>query len=186
MAESLANACRSEAWAIRIPMAVALVDAEGGLQFFSRMDGTLPVSTELSVSKAYTAAILRMPTHEIGPLARPGAPLQGIENSHNGRIVLFGGGFPLRLQGVVVGALGVSGGSVEQDVQVAQSAVRLLEQMERWMGKVVGLVPADMAVPHEAERVRSALQREILRQIEPPFAEDIFPALFGGISLAFM
>ena len=76
-------------------MAIAVVDSEGGLQLFKRMDGALPVSTELAVSKAYTAAVLRMPTHQVGELAQPGEALYGIQHTHNGRIILFGGGYPL-------------------------------------------------------------------------------------------
>ena len=72
VAEILAGAAEAEASNMAVPMAIAVVDAEGGLQLFKRMDGTLPVSTELAVSKAYTAAVLRMPTHQVGELAQPG------------------------------------------------------------------------------------------------------------------
>src|SRR5215471_3049676 len=106
VAEILAAIAEREAACIGVPMAIAVVDAEGGLQFFKRMDGTLPVSTELAVSKAYTAAVLRMPTHKVGELAQPGAALYGIQHTHSGRIVLFGGGYPLFLDGEVVGAIG--------------------------------------------------------------------------------
>ena len=100
-------------------MAIAVVDAEGGLQLFKRMDGTLPVSTELAVSKAYTAAVLRMPTHQVGELAQPGAALYGIQHTHNGKIILFGGGYPLCMHGKSWRRSGVSGGTVEQDMLVA-------------------------------------------------------------------
>ena len=75
VSEILASVAEAEAAKIAVPMAIAIVDGEGGLQLFQRMDGTLPVSTELAVSKAYTAAILRMPTHEVGELAQPGQAL---------------------------------------------------------------------------------------------------------------
>ena len=98
ISEILASVAEAEAAKIAVPMAIAIVDGEGGLQLFQRMDGTLPVSTELAVSKAYTAAILRMPTHQVGELAQPGQALYGIQHTHNGRIVLFGGGYPLVLR----------------------------------------------------------------------------------------
>ena len=116
VAEILVSVAEAEASNMAVPVAIAVVDAEGGLQLFKRMDGTLPASTELAVSKAYTAAVLRMPTHEVGELAQPGGMLYGIQQTHNGRIILFGGGYPLCIQGQIVGAIGVSGGTVEQDM----------------------------------------------------------------------
>src|SRR5579871_1415974 len=113
IAELLVGAAASAASNLDVPMAVAVVDAEGGLQLFKRMDATLPVSTELAVSKAFTAAVLRMPTHKLGELAQPGGALYGIQHTHNGRIILFGGGYPLCLGDQVVGGIGVSGGTVE-------------------------------------------------------------------------
>ena len=79
ISEILTGVVEAEAAKIEVPMAIAIVDGEGGLQLFKRMDGTLPVSTELAISKAYTAAVLRMPTHQVGELAQPGAALYGIQ-----------------------------------------------------------------------------------------------------------
>jgi uncharacterized protein GlcG (DUF336 family) len=185
VSEALAKACQTKAVVVGVPMAVALVDAVGGLQVFSHMDGTLPASTELSVSKAYTAAVLHMPTHDLGRQAQPGAALYGIESTHNGRIVLFGGGVPLYLRGIVVGAVGVSGGSVEQDMQVAEQAILLLGQMEAWMEKIARLVPADMHVPREASQITDDLKRKILSRMEGSVAAEEIPAVIGGLALAF-
>ncbi len=132
VAQALASIAEEHAAAIKVPMAIAVADAEGGLIFFGRMDGALPASAEIAVSKAFTAAALRMPTHEVGKLAQPGEMLYGIEQTHQGRIVLFGGGFPLKLKGKVAGAVGISGGTVEQDIQVAQPVVEALEEMDIW------------------------------------------------------
>jgi uncharacterized protein GlcG (DUF336 family) len=137
----LASIAEEQAAAIEVPMTIAVVDEEGGLLFFGRMDGALPVSSELAVSKAFTAAVSRMSTHELGKLAQPGEPLYGIQQTHQGRIVLFGGGLPLRLQGRVSGAVGVSGGTVEQDIQVARAAVEAFEEMEKWAGYMSGAAP---------------------------------------------
>jgi uncharacterized protein GlcG (DUF336 family) len=76
-----------------LAMAIAIVDHEGLLQYFARMEGTLPASTEIAMAKAYTAAALRLPTREVGQMALPGEPLYGIQHTHGGKIVLFGGGF---------------------------------------------------------------------------------------------
>jgi uncharacterized protein GlcG (DUF336 family) len=184
VAELVADACRAEAQRLAIPMAVATVDAEGGLQSFSRMDGTLPVSTELAVSKAYTAALLRMPTHELGKLAQPGQPLYGIETSHNGKIVLFGGGFPLSLDGVVAGAIGISGGTVEEDMQVARTGVALLADMEVLARQFGGSIRPDLAAIPALERVKTALARELGVQAAGSSDGPALDAAVGGILLA--
>jgi uncharacterized protein GlcG (DUF336 family) len=115
-----------------IQVTIALVDEKGLPLFYGRMDGTLPASFELAISKAYTAAALGLPTQEVGDLAQPGKKLYGIQNTHQGRIVLFGGGLPLRLGGKVVGGVGISGGTVEEDIRIAELVVGALEAMEKW------------------------------------------------------
>jgi len=183
LAQMLSRAAEAEALRIGKPMAIAIVDAEGGPQLFTRMDGTLPVSSELAISKAYTAAILRMPSAEVGKLAQPGAALYGIESTHAGRIVLFGGGLPLYLNGEVSGAIGVSGGSVDEDVSVAKPAVQLLMEMECCANELQDLLPRITVKPltmgHVIDGVSKALQRA-----EPPLSEDRILALVGGICLA--
>lgn len=141
VARLLASVAEDEANQMGVPMAIALTDAEGGLLLFGRMDGALPAGTELAVSKAFSAAVLRMPTDELGKLAQPGGALYGIEQSHQGRIVPFGGGLPLRLGGRVAGAIGISGGTVEQDMLVARAAVEALLQMEQWADFIAAHVP---------------------------------------------
>ncbi|PKU24083.1 GlcG/HbpS family heme-binding protein [Telmatospirillum siberiense] len=184
IAQRLAETCRTEAVVINVPMAVALVDAEGGLLSFSRMDGTLPVSTELAVSKAYTAAVLRMATHELGPLAQPGAALYGIQNGHDGKIVLFGGGYPLVTQGRVIGALGVSGGTVEEDMRVAQSAMKIFEKMEVASQKISTCIDAGSAGSLPMEVIEKTLKKEICDQFSDFIPLDVLEALVGGVILA--
>ena len=113
IARLLASIAEDKASHMAIPMAIAFVDERGGLVFFTYMDGYLPAGTEIAISKAYTSATLQMATSEVGKLAQPGEMLYGIQNMFNGRIVLFGGGLPLYLNGKVVGAVGVSGGTVK-------------------------------------------------------------------------
>jgi len=105
---------------IGVPMVLAVVDSGGNLLELRRMDNALLVSTSLAPRKAYTAVALRMPTSKLAELAQPGAPLFGIDVS-TPELTLVGGGLPVISGGVVVGAVGVSGGSVEQDTDVAQA-----------------------------------------------------------------
>ena len=183
VAEILAGIAESEAARIGVPMAIAVVDAEGGLQFFKRMDGTLPVSTELAVSKAFTAAALRMPTHRVGELAQPGGELYGIQHTHSGRIILFGGGYPLSLGGEVVGGIGVSGGTVEQDMRVAEPAAGLLHDVQCWAEEIRGALPGKLsgttALPLLKERLLHALSG-----MKPEVPEATVAALTGGVLLA--
>ena len=87
--------------------------------------GALLGSVDVSAGKAYTANAFQMPTHELGQAARPDGPLYGIDASAPGKIVLFGGGFPYVVNGKVVGGIGVSGGTVEQDMDIARYAMSL-------------------------------------------------------------
>jgi cob(I)alamin adenosyltransferase len=110
---------------VGVPMVLAVVDAGGNLMETRRMDDALLVSIALAPNKAYTAATVRMPTQTLAQVAQPGAPLYGIDvNIPN--LTLVGGGIPLCKVDGVVGAVGVSGGSVEQDVDVAQAMVAAL------------------------------------------------------------
>lgn len=108
------------------------------------MDGALPVSSDIARNKAYTAAALRMPTHKAGPLTQPGQDLYGLELTNGGKMVVFGGGFPLALNGTVVGAIGVSGGSVDEDMTVAGAAVDAFEQMIEAARILGDILPEDL------------------------------------------
>ncbi|UCG13543.1 MAG: heme-binding protein [Deltaproteobacteria bacterium] len=157
----LGSIAEAEALCLGVPMAIAVVDGKGGLLFFGRMDGTLPASTEIAMAKAFTAAALRMATHEVGRLAQPGGVLYGIQHTHGGKIVLFGGGLPLRLQGKVVGGIGISGGTVEEDIQVAEPVVKALAQMESWSEGLGNLVPASSGAESWFLRLHGTLERVV-------------------------
>ena len=120
-AETVVDAARVAATDIGVPMNIAVVDDGGNLVAFARMDDAWLGSIDIAQNKAYTARAFDMPTKDLAPLAQPGAPLYGIEASNHGRLIVFAGGIPLRSGGRVVGAIGVSGGSVEQDQQVAEA-----------------------------------------------------------------
>lgn len=129
IAQILARVAEAEAKRIGVPMAIAITDAMGETIHFTFMDDTLPVSREIALSKAHTAAVLRMSTRQLGEISTPGQPLYGIETVHQGKLILFGGGFPLVAEGKTVGAIGISGGSVEEDEEVARPAVDLFADM---------------------------------------------------------
>jgi ATP:cob(I)alamin adenosyltransferase len=127
-ARRLVTAAQKQAERLGLPVVVAVADHAGCLLALERQVGALIASIDIAWKKAYTAAVLKMPTHTLADLAQPGQPLFGIEATNEGRLVIFGGGFPLLAGGEVVGAVGVSGGTVEQDMEVAQAAVRVWEE----------------------------------------------------------
>lgn len=106
-----------------VPMVITVVDEGGNLVAMHRMDDSLLASISISHSKAYTAAALRAPTEEAAKTILPGQPLYGLQQTHPGRFCIFGGGIPITRSGRCIGAIGVSGGTVEQDVAVAAYAV---------------------------------------------------------------
>ncbi len=119
-AEALCRAVRNYAKAQGVNVVVAVSDAGANSVCLQREDEAYIASIDIAMNKAFTSASLKMSTKEIGELAKPGAPLYGIQNTNNNKIVIFGGGEPLYKDGVIVGALGVSGGSAEQDTAFAE------------------------------------------------------------------
>lgn len=125
-ARRVVDVALSKAQEIGQPMNVAAVDAGGHLMAFARQDGAILASVDISIRKAKTAVLLNMSTADLADLAKPGASLYGIEVT-NGGLVIFGGGVLLKgTDGETIGAVGVSGGSVDQDMQVAGAGARSL------------------------------------------------------------
>lgn len=113
---------------IKEPSALAIVDAGGHLLAFLRVDDAAISTLKIAQSKAYTAVSLRAPTDKWMDLIQPGAPLFGLENTSAGLpYVFFGGGLPVFANGEVVGAVGVSGGPAEADIEIAQEMVAVLQ-----------------------------------------------------------
>ena len=121
-ARRMLDAGLAEADRIGQPMNVAILDAGGHLLAFARQDGAIRASIDISQRKASTALLMEAPTAALMPLVQPGAELYGLEQTAGGMVV-FGGGIPVQRDGELVGAVGVSAGSAEQDVQVAEAAV---------------------------------------------------------------
>jgi len=127
-AKRMLSAAEAKAASFGIAYNIAIVDAGGQLVAFVRQDGALMGSIELAIGKAFTARIFDKTTAYLASLAQPGKPLFGIEASNAGKVVIFGGGVPISFKGNIIGAVGASAGSVEQDIEVAQAAVAALEE----------------------------------------------------------
>jgi uncharacterized protein GlcG (DUF336 family) len=184
VASFIGSIAENEAVSIDVPMAIAITDAEGGLILFSRMDGALPASTDIAISKAYTAAVLRMSTQELGELAQPGKPLYGIQHTLRGKIVLFGGGLPLRFKEKIIGAIGISGGSVEEDIKVAEAASDSLKKMELWQKALLPLMPPKPEGNDWGFRLKNRLM-EILGDLERGDTPQLSAILSGAILLSY-
>ncbi|GAB3990889.1 heme-binding protein [Spirosoma daeguense] len=125
-AEKAVQAAKSKASEIGTLMNIAVVDAGANLTAFARMDGAWLGSLDIAQKKARTARFFDMPTGEIGKLSQPGGSLYNIEHS-NGGLITFPGGIPIKgADGEIIGAIGVSGSTVENDHTVAQAGVDAL------------------------------------------------------------
>ena len=126
-AETAVQAAKAKAVEIDTLMNIAIVDAGANLVAFARMDGAWLGSLDIAQKKARTARYFDMPTGEIGKLSQPGGSLFNIEHS-NGGLITFPGGIPIKnASGEIIGAIGVSGSSVENDHTVAQAGVDALQ-----------------------------------------------------------
>jgi len=125
-ADKVIKAAHQKATDIKVPMNIAVVDRGSNLVAFIRMDGAWLGSVDISIKKAKTANFFDMNSGEIGKLSQPGQPLYFIEVS-NGGLISFPGGVLLKdAQGNIIGAVGVSGGAVEQDHEVATAGAAAL------------------------------------------------------------
>jgi len=120
------SAAEAKAASLGIAYNIAIVDVSGHLVAFVRQDGALIGSIDLAIDKAVTARIFDKATSDLARLAQPGKPLFGIQESNAGKVVIFGGGIPVMLDGSIVGAVGASAGTVEQDIAVAEAAIAAL------------------------------------------------------------
>ena len=127
-AERLCDAVMEEAKRMGVKAVVCVADSGGHPRLMKSMDGAYLASYDVAVNKAYTVVSLKMSTMTLKPLAQPGASLYGIQFTNGGKIVIFGGGDPLYDdRGEVIGGLGVSGGSEEQDAALSAYGRRFFE-----------------------------------------------------------
>ena len=122
-AQLILKAAVAKAQEIGQPMNVAIVDAGTNLTAFARMDGAWLGSINIAINKAFTAKAFDISTMELGRNSQPGDQFFGIHVSNHTRVMIFAGGIPIKENGEIVGAVGVSGGSGAQDQMVAEAAV---------------------------------------------------------------
>ena len=125
-ARQMIEAGLSKASSLGLDCAIAIVDSGGHLLSFQRHDSAMLGIGELAINKAITAALFKNTTETLGTLAQPQAELYGITHAHGGKLVVFGGGIPVKLHHAVIGAVGVSGGAVAQDIAIANAAMHAM------------------------------------------------------------
>ena len=125
-AKRMLASAEAKAATLGVAYNIAVVDSGGHLLAFIRQDGALIGSIDLAINKAVTARVFNKSTAALSELAQPGKPLFGIHQSNSGRVVIFGGGMPVVIDDAIVGAVGTSAGTVEQDISVAQAAIAAL------------------------------------------------------------
>ncbi len=128
-AERLMKQVEAKAGEMGMKVVTAVADAHGDPVAVRCMDGAFMGSYDVALHKTYTAIAFQMSTEELGRLSQPGAPLYGIQYTNQGKIVIFGGGIPLRADGEIIGAFGVSGGTAEQDTYLADYAGECFRRM---------------------------------------------------------
>jgi uncharacterized protein GlcG (DUF336 family) len=123
-AKTVADRVESAASRAKTPVAVCVIDPHGNVVLKHRMSGASAFSIELSERKAYTSALVGMRTADLLPLVQPGQPLFPLMTVAQGRYCAMGGGAPLTSDGQVIAGVGVSGGTVEQDVAILEAGLR--------------------------------------------------------------
>jgi uncharacterized protein GlcG (DUF336 family) len=122
-ARQIIAAGERKATELRIPYNIAVVDAGGSLVAHERMDGAWLGSVDIAIDKAWTARAFDLATEELAKFTQSGQPGFGVNTTNGSRVVIFGGGIPIKVDGAVIGAVGTSGGSVDDDIAVARAAV---------------------------------------------------------------
>ncbi len=126
MAEKLIDAAEKKAKEIGVPMVIAIVDESGNLKAFRRMDDAPLLSINVAIDKGYTAVGFGLPTHEWYDLIKNDGPLL-TSVPELPRMIVFGGGYPIKEDNNIIGGIGVSGGHYSQDMEVAEAALKILK-----------------------------------------------------------
>ena len=124
----MAEAAEAKAAELGVPIVFAGVDAGGNLMLLHRMTDSLLGSIDIAIGKAFTSAAFTLPTSRLKDLSTPSGELHGIQNSNGGRVVVFGGGLPVFSGGRIAGGVGVSGGTVDQDVCIVTHAISVVQE----------------------------------------------------------
>lgn len=131
-ANALIGRVQEKAREMGIPVVAAVSDKAGRPVAVQCMDGAYIGSFDVALNKTYTCAAFKMSTETLGKLAQPGGSLYGIQFTNEGKIVIFGGGEPLYADGVMIGAIGVSGGTAEQDTKLGAYGKNILKEVIAW------------------------------------------------------
>lgn len=131
IAKALIEKVEQKAKEVGVNAVIAVSDQAGRIVAVHCMDDAYIASYDIAVNKTFTSAGLKMSTAQLAELAQPGAPLYGIQHTNEGRIVIFGGGEPLKVDDKIIGALGVSGGTAEQDTMLAAYGKEVLKEVIR-------------------------------------------------------
>ena len=129
LAKKLAEKVEEEAAKIGVKAVVAISNSGARPVLVECMDDSYIASYDVAFQKAYTVVALKMSTIELKALSQPNQPLYGIQFTNDGQIVIFGGGVPLKVNGKVIGGLGVSGGSEEQDTYLAAYGEKVFNEL---------------------------------------------------------
>ena len=129
LAQALMEKVEAEAARMGVKAVVAVSDASGRPVAIHCMDGAYIGSYDVALNKTYTSVAFQMSTAKLAELAAPGGSLYGIQNTNEGKIVIFGGGEPLYVDDVLIGAIGVSGGTAEQDTRLGAYGTEVLKEL---------------------------------------------------------
>jgi uncharacterized protein GlcG (DUF336 family)/ketosteroid isomerase-like protein len=173
-AAGIVEAAVAKAMEMDLKMNVALVDAGGNLKAFARMDGAWLGSIDIAIKKAKTARYFDMPSGDLGKLSQPGGPLYNIEVS-NGGLITFPGGLPLtNADGTIIGAIGVSGSTVENDLTVAQAGAAAA-------GTTVASASNDeAAIMAVLNKLKQAIEGKDINLMMETFSDEFEHPMVGG------
>lgn len=132
LAKALIDRIEQKADQMGVRAVIAVSDAAGRPVAVHVMDGAYIGSFDIALNKTYTSVAFQMSTAKLGELAAPGGSLYGIQFTNQGKVVIFGGGEPLMWNGEIIGAVGVSGGTAEQDTVLGAYGRDILEEVMRW------------------------------------------------------
>lgn len=131
MAKFLSEAAEARAAEMGVPIVFAAVDDGGNLMLLHRMADSLLGSIDIATNKAFTSAAFKLPTSALTELSTPQGDLHGIQNTNDGKVVVFGGGMPVFVDGRIAGGIGVSGGTVAEDITIVTHALHAADQRTR-------------------------------------------------------
>lgn len=129
LAKALIEQIEKKAESMKIPVVVAVSDASAKPVAIHCMDGAFMGSYDVALNKTFTSVAFQMSTEKLGRLSQPGESLYGIQFTNGGKVVIFGGGEPLKMGNTMIGALGVSGGTAEQDTELAAYGKKILKEV---------------------------------------------------------